>query len=484
MTASYVLPNAQIVATHAARDKMALLAPLLIFVLTLTAPAVLGDGDTFWHLKAGEWILTHGVPHCDPFTFSMAGAPWSAHEWGSEVLLALAFRVAGWGGVIVLAALCAGGAALIIARRTASDLHGTATLVLTLICFSLLSASLLARPHVLALPALAAWSAGLIEARQQRRAPSWRLTPLMTLWVNLHGSFIFGLALIGPFALEAVFAARGRKRLGAACEWAWFALLALAAALINPQGFEALTFPFHLMGMTSLAGVAEWRAETFDHIGPLEIALLALLGLALTIPLRLPVFRLALLVALFHLALHHGRHQMLLALLAPLLLSSPIAAALPQARAQAGSRLSRRTIYAALAAVLALAGLRLATAPTRENGPIAPIAALNAVPASLREQRVFNEYGFGGFLIWSNVRPYIDGRTDLFGDRFMADYDRIVAPDVPALEAFLAREDIAWTIFPPSAPFVRAMNAEKGWRRLYADDYAVVHVRDANVAKR
>src|SRR5580700_2177547 len=71
------------------------LVALGIFALTLFAPQVLNDGDTWSHLATGDWILAHGaVPSVDPFSFTMAGAPWSAHEWLAELLLALAFRAA------------------------------------------------------------------------------------------------------------------------------------------------------------------------------------------------------------------------------------------------------------------------------------------------------------------------------------------------------------------------------------------------------
>src|SRR6185369_4559302 len=60
-------------------------------------PKVLGDPDTYWHIAAGEWILDHRqIPLVDPFSYTFAGQPWTAHEWLSEVLLALAFRAGGW----------------------------------------------------------------------------------------------------------------------------------------------------------------------------------------------------------------------------------------------------------------------------------------------------------------------------------------------------------------------------------------------------
>jgi hypothetical protein len=466
---------------------------LLLFALTLVSPAVLNDGDTFWHIAAGEWILAHrAVPSTDPFTFSFGGAPWTAHEWLSELLLALSFRVGGWSGVVVLTASAVAATFFIFLRRLARDLDGIALLCLAALGFSLVAGSLLARPHVFALPALAAWAAGLLSARDKEKAPSLALLPVMTVWSNLHGSFIFGLALIGPFALEALLAARPDKKIAVARGWVLFGLLALGAALINPLGIEALLFPIRLMGQKSLAGVGEWRPEAFDHVGPMEIALFALIGFALLRPLRVAPLRLLLLIGLIHLALHHTRHGILLGLLAPMILARPIAEALSQTRPEAlaqtpsgilpqepdASRgITRVQAALALALFVALAGLRLAIPVTRVDGPMAPISALAAVPAELRARTVLNHYDFGGYLIFSGVRPYIDGRADLFGDAFLDNFDRIAAGNGRALDAALEKDPIAWTIFPPASAVVRTLDARPGWKRIYADRIAVIHSR-------
>src|SRR5207237_503378 len=53
----------------------------------------------------------------------------------------------------------------------------------------------LARPHVLALPLLVLWAGLLLVARDAERPPPFMALPVMVLWANLHGSFLFGLAL-------------------------------------------------------------------------------------------------------------------------------------------------------------------------------------------------------------------------------------------------------------------------------------------------
>ena len=82
------------------------------FVAVLSVSKIFDDGDTYWHLATGDWILNHrAIPTTDPFSYTFAGAPWQAHEWLSEVLMALVFRAGGWSGLALLFAAAVGGRA-------------------------------------------------------------------------------------------------------------------------------------------------------------------------------------------------------------------------------------------------------------------------------------------------------------------------------------------------------------------------------------
>jgi hypothetical protein len=455
-----------------------LLLALAVFALAAFSPAVLNDGDTWSHVATGEWILQHGaIPRADPFSFTFAGAPWTAHEWLSEVLLALANRVAGWSGVVLLTGAAAGLATFVMANRAARALSGVPLLVVAALGASLIAPGLLARPHILALPALALWCDGLMRASESGRAPSLRLLGLMALWANLHGSFAFGLALIAPFGLEAWLAAPRQSRPSVGATWGLFALTSLGAATLTPFVLAGLVFPVRLLAVAHLGNISEWRPEDFAHPGPMEVALLALIALATTRPLAVPFIRAALVVGLIHMSLLHARHEMLLAIVAPMLLAPSIARALG-APAPLASPPTRAPLLAAAAAALLMTGGRLALPIVRADAPCAPISALEAVPGALRAQPMLNDYAFGGYLIWMKVKPFIDGRADMYGDVVLDLYGRIAGGDADALEATLQRYRVAWTIFAPSEPVVALMDREPGWRRLYADKFAIVHVRE------
>src|SRR5579871_2587968 len=183
----------------------------LAFAVACFAPQIFHDGDTWWHLAAGDWILTHRtVPVRDLFSYTFGGQPWNAHEWLSEVLMALSFRAASWNGLHILFGLAFGATAAIMGFALGRRVDFIPALLVTLMGLACVSGSLLARPHLLALPLLALWLAVLTEARARDAAPPFWLALIMLVWANLHGSFAFGLALAAALGGEAALGSGNR----------------------------------------------------------------------------------------------------------------------------------------------------------------------------------------------------------------------------------------------------------------------------------
>jgi hypothetical protein len=450
---------------------------VVTLALALFHPAVLNDGDTLWHLTTGNWILAeHAVPVADPFSHTRAGSPWVCHEWLSDVLLALAFRAGGWSGAVCLAAAAAAAAVFQFTRYMDRWFPPMGVIVLAVAAIMLTAPSLLVRPHLLALPALTAWMIGMLEARSAARAPAWHLLPLMTLWSNLHGSYVLGLAVAGLFALEAILAAPGDWRL-ILRRWGGFIIAAIAAALISPNGIAGLLHPFALMGMKSLPFIIEWRPPDFSKLQPLELVLIGGMYFLLSRGIRLPPIRLLLLLVVIHLALTHARHGILVSFVALLAIAEPVAAQVIARSSQGRQQFHYGWTVAGLLIAACLVVSRLAMPIVRADGPATPISALAHVPASLKSQPVFNDYAFGGYLIHSGVHPFIDGRADMYGDAFLKAYDNTIRNDGAGLEKTLEQYGVQWTILAPGAPSAMLLNMQPGWCRLYVDDFAVIHAR-------
>jgi hypothetical protein len=452
------------------------LIALAIAAAAMWASPILNDGDTYWHVATGAWMLDHqAMVRVDPFSHSAPGQAWTAHEWLSEILMALSWRAAGWQGVMALFGAATGALALIlltILRRRLTLAVCAVILVLVLAC---VGPSLLARPHVLAWPVMAAWVAALLDARDRGAAPRPMLLLLMVLWANLHGSFVLGLALIGPFALEALLERREDRWL-VLRGWGLFGLAAVAAACVTPHGLHGLIYPFQLMGMALTPTIHEWHSADFSQLTAFELTLLAGLYVCLSRRPRIEPLRLILLLGLLHLSLAHVRHQPVFVIIAALVLAGPLAQT-----ARVFCEPPRRLQAAALGVLASLAvvvlALRLSAPVVLADRPMVPVTALSRVPAELRRQPVLNDYGFGGYLIHSGVRPFVDGRADMYGDAFIAAYDAAVRPDPAALEALLSRYRITWTLLRPDNPAVAVLDRDPRWARSWSDPYAVVHIR-------
>jgi hypothetical protein len=126
----------------------------------------------------------------------------------------------------------------------------------------------------------------------------------------------------------------------------------------------------------------------------------------------------------------------------------------------------------------------LAVPVTRADDDSTPVSAVAATPAAIARTHVLNDYSFGGYLIGRGLRPFIDSRADLYGDAFLEAYARIVRPDRRELAKVLDQRQIGWTLFKTGSPVADAMDEMPGWRRLYADRWAVVHVRASGPASR
>jgi hypothetical protein len=446
---------------------------------------LLNDPDTYWHIAVGEWIAEHrAFPHVDMFSATVAGAPWIAKEWLSQLLFAGAHAVAGWSGVIVLAAFAIASAFALLAFFLLQKLAPVPALTLVGAGFVLASTHCLARPHALALPLMVIWVGVLINAVDDRRSPPLALIPVMTLWANLHGSFTLGLALVAPLAFEAWWSA-GAARRETALRWFCFGALALLAACVTPYGVEPILVAWRMLRLGEVTSlINEWQPQDFSRIGGFEACLLLGLGFALYRGIVLPPLRLVLLLGLFQLALSQSRHAEVLGLLAPLLLAQPLAPQVGSAeeRADASAPFSSLASGALVACLVALTCALASTRGWAPRAQIWPVAAVNAIKAHNAEP-ILNDYKYGGYLIYAGVKPFIDGRTDqLYTDGLLLRYYRAVAlQNVGDFVHLLDDYGINATLLDPTTPAVGLLDRMGEWQRVYADDVAVVHVRRAAV---
>jgi hypothetical protein len=449
-------------------------------LLLINGKALLNDPDTYWHIAVGQWILDHGaLPRVDIYSFTKAGEPWISTSWLAQVMFAEVYDWAGWSGPVVLAAFASALTFALLAFYLGPRIGEKYALLASVAALTLAASHLLARPHVLALPVMLVFVYGLVVASEARKAPSLLLLPLMALWANLHGSFVLGLALIAGVALDALWNAESGQRAALAVRWLAFAAAALAASCVTPYGWGSILAARKILDLGELLHlIDEWRPADFSYVTPLELGLLGGLGAALYWRIVLSPPRILLLLGFIHMALSHVRNIEVLALLSPLVVISPLASfALAVRAARANVTIALLT---ALAAMLALSGWAVAGSRYSPPATVSEQAAAEALKAH-HAARVLNDMSVAGFLISRGIPVFIDGRSELYGGTFALAYDHALElNDVDGFFNLLKTNDIDAVWLTPKTPAVRLLDRMRGWRRVYSDEDAVVHVRTAD----
>lgn len=446
--------------------------------LLLLGDLLLQDPDTWWHITVGGRIWHGGMPVVDEYSHTFAGQPWIAKEWLGQVLLFLAHDLAGWRGIVLLTATAWSASFALLLVFLLRRLKGTIALALMLLTILPLSGQIVARPSMFFPLLLILWFGSLVGAVERGRPPPWSLVPLMAIWANLHASFPVAFALAGLVGLEAIATARQADRLRVAVRWGVFGIAALAATGATPYGFGALRVAVEFASFNEgLPYISEWQPPRLDAVG-LTSAALALAALLVVAPPGGQFPRMPPVLVAAWMAAKHARFTGLLVIVSVLAIAGPLARRLPALAARPQSSPPARAIpflAAALASVVIVLAVLIRPAPSADT---TPDVALNAALAAGVRGRVFNEYDFGGYLIFRGIPTFTDGRNDQIyrGGFTVAYFEAQRAADEAPMRAIVDRYNVDWAIVRTGS--MAATQFERlGWTRLHADDVATVFLR-------
>ncbi|MBB4396432.1 hypothetical protein [Bradyrhizobium sp. ERR14] len=447
----------------------------------------LQDSDSFWQVKIGQWILDHrAMPTTDFYSFTRTGAPWISTSWLSQVLFAYSHAQWDWAGPVILTAVAVAVTVAIFIYLLDAQIEAPRAVLFAMLALLLSAHHVLARPHILALPVMVAWVGLLMAAADRKSAPSWTWLPLMALWANLHGGFVLGLVLIGPIALEAVEHAEKGRRLQLFMRWVLFGIGALIASCCTPYGWRTLLGATNILGLGELLSlIFEWMPANFSTFTPFEGALLGLIAFGYYRGLVLSAPRILLILFLTWSALTHVRSIEAFAFLVPLVLAKPLGEMFPRAAPDAaGAGRWPARYVTALGALMIVAASWTSTSLYMAHHRFSfttthtPVAAVDVLEQR-KVQRIFNAYQFGGYLISRDIPVFVDGRAELYGEKFVMDFFKATEGKKPELLPRLLDEyKIDATLLVADAPGPQILDQIKGWKRIYTDDVAVIHVRD------
>ncbi|MFY9585685.1 MAG: hypothetical protein WAR21_14450 [Candidatus Acidiferrales bacterium] len=448
------------------------------------------DPDTWWHLAVGKHILeTRSLPTVDPYSFTVSGTHWIAYEWLGEVVMALAGRLGGLRAPTVLLVLLS--ASLLVLLYCYAWLRSgnfKAAFIACALVLPVAAAFFTLRPQLLGYNFLLITLICLEQFRRGHPRALWLLPPLFLVWVNTHGTFVFGLVVVGlawlsgqvGFDTGGLVAERWTREQSRYLAVVMF--LCVLVLPLTPYGTRIAAYPLEmsLAQPINIASINEWQPLAFNlFLGKLFLGLVLLfflLYLAQRPPLRLAEVGL-LLFAVFAACVHLRFLPIFLASFTPLL-------ALLLARWMPGYEAEKERPVLNVAFMALIAASVVFSFPSSgrienmaaEKYPRDAVAYLRAHPV---RGPMLNEYGWGGYLIWAFGREhkvFIDGRADIYEYAgVLSDYIKITHMDPEAL-LLLRKYGIEACLVTRKAPLATLLAALPNWERIYSDELATLYV--------
>jgi hypothetical protein len=484
---------------------------LISIFMTFMATIRLVDTDYFWHLKAGEYILTHAaLPSGDIFSYTKTGAPWILHEWLFELVLYTLFKWIGPLGVKLLTASLATATIMItysLLRRI--SLYPSIALALLIAAFIPFVMGVSPRPQMVTYMFFISFLYILLTYKYfEASRILLALPPIMLIWVNAHGGYMLGLILVGMFVV---------------CEWTnywiyinrhgvernkliWLtkvAILTFLISAINPWFVAHWLYPFQVMALDSTSKINEWQSPNFHEWGSRAYLTLVLVFFVSTIyKERKPdLTELLIPIALMTLGFFALRNIPL----ATLTLVTFTAKAISQEQVVwvigVWQRSGLKRIYQGSigsgkqlgGGVFFLNWLLLFTIlsglyfwyPTFDSNydkanKLLPVKAAEFISNAGISGRMFNSYHFGGYLIYRlfpKQLVFIDGRADMYGDSFFKDYLNIIDLG-PDWKGTFDKYKIDYVITGKHEPLSQLLVSNGEFRLVYNDLNDAVLVRN------
>ena len=479
---------------------------------------LLRDADIGWHIRNGQQILaTHAVPRSDPFSSSMAGKPWFAWEWLYDAVIAAIHHVFGLNGVVFYTAAIIA-VTFVLALHVGLKRGGNLPVTLLLLIVSLGAAAVhfLARPHVVSWLFTVIWFDVLDSATESRDNRLYWLPVLMIFWVNLHGGFVLGFALLFVYlaagSLEYLLHMDQRQQKG---RWlkkvgAVFGVC-FVASFVNPYGYQLHLHVYRYLSDRFLMDrISEFLSPDFHGAAQQCFAILLMIALtALATARRRPTLAL---MGVILFAAYAGFYATRNLPTSSLLITLIVAPVLSRTLAEAGESPDMSSWVRSLFSWMHAFSTRVGNMEMKLEGHLwlvlvfvlgmwacahqgrvgqtqfinayfdskrFPVEAADVIAKrGIHEPILCVDY-WGGYLIYRlypETKVVADDRHDFYGDQFFKDFLRIMLVQ-PDWNETLDKLHVSLVLVPTESSLANILRMMPGWEASYQDRTAVLFSR-------
>ena len=476
----------------------------LLFLSFFAGKGLLNDGDTGYHIRAGEYILeTLSIPRQDIFSFLSPPLPWTAHEWLSEVVMAVIHRVFGLSGIVVFFSIIISLVYYLLFKiiKTKKDYIIPTVFIVLLV---LLSSGIhwLARPHIFSLLFTLIWYYLLDQYQYEKKNYLYFLPPIMLLWVNLHGGFLAGFILLGIYLFSNVvnfITSKGVDRDTYKKRAIYFGLITvvcLFVSLINPFGYRLLLVPFNLVSNKFIMDiVSEFQSPNFHlpNAYPFKYFLLLMIVIFAISKVKIKLIEILLVLMFTNMSLYSARYIPLFSIIVAPILLRQFRPVLEQSGGRFVKFIKKRSdsisetdesargyLWPVVAVILIVILASAGKIDFKFSEKRAAVAAVEFLKNEHIKGRMFNNDEIGDYIIyaaWPKYKVCVDGRSLVYGTDIMKEYMEL-ARVKPGWEKTLEKYNFSWIIYNANTPLSILLMQRDDWKLIYADKVANIFVKD------
>ncbi|MDO8667991.1 MAG: hypothetical protein Q7K35_02730 [bacterium] len=422
------------------------------------------DNDFGWHLKVGEQIVKErAVPSFDYYDYTLAGRTWVDHEWLANAAVYLIYQKAGYIAVNILFALVVTGVLIILNYYISRYFTKKGAFFIAAFGFLGLVASL---PHFgVRVQELSVINLLLLFLIMEHYTKSKSLRtlffipPLFYFWSTIHGGFLIGIFVmffwllvkaveifLNRFSFFSFLDYEKKMSFKNLFNFLIFSFAGVGATLLTPYGLKLYSFLIDYRSAFYLTRINEWVPFYYLPLNYWQIFFEAFLVSAVILAFylslkkknyKISIWEMA--VSLFFLALafKSRRHFPLLFIAAFPFLIKFFTAYIDFSFEDYGKKWIRPFFIIKFflisgilcSIVFVLLGVKFTNDPLAFFKKSFPYAAANFLKEhpEYNDFKIFNNYGWGGYLIWilPERKLFIDGRLPQLpfaGHTFLEEY--------------------------------------------------------------
>ncbi len=469
----------------------------LVFSMHFTLSTDLNQ-DLGRHIKIGEIIANQKyIPHTNLFSYTNPGFPFSNHHWLSEVLFYRFSNLFGLQSLILIKVFLFIGAIGLLIYNGYRLGYPLITIGTAIIISPLLLERSTIRPEIFGYLIFSYILFVFFQYPKQKKL-LYYLPLCMVLWINLHISFIFGVAVIGLLLVKIIWMTiRNKKKISSDV---YILLGSLAASLLNPHGVFGILYPINIFNNYGYTIVENQNIFFLNsimlnpHIRYLFLLSPIIIASAGILIFKKKIFE-ALLLSIFFIAtMMQIRHMPFFALVAIPAISLSIRLVTAKIKLKQTQRILISVVMTVMCIGLSIFFIQDIYSNTfdlqesfgmkvREEGKGgAEFILQKKLPGQL-----FNNFDIGGYAIYKLYPAYsvfVDNRPEAYPNDFLQNVYIKLQTDSALRKKIFKQYNINTIYFAHTdqtywaEAFMKDILADKQWRLVYLDDYSMVLTTD------